>query len=173
LQLYDAIEADLGHLEAAIERLRSSFSIELRERSITDLFTEIAVLFDRRTEIYDAIALRQWQTTLDDFGLANFTTSAFKANISPDHMPRLFEAYSARRRVDQIRRETPALKKYNGGIIEAYRTAFADRDRAKQKDDCATLRSPTRAIGLLRFHTISAPAQTRLRRIDISAQFAR
>lgn len=140
-QFNGAVETDLIRVENALSTLRSSVSIRFRKESIADLAANIEALHNGRAEIYDAIALKHWQTTLADLGLAEFISCAFEANIPPGDLPQLFEAYSARQRVDQVRKQTPALQKASGGVIEAFRTAFADRDRTKQKDDCVFLRS--------------------------------
>jgi very-short-patch-repair endonuclease len=140
-QFNNMIEADLDRLEAGLTKLQETFSIAMHHRSIVELHKELTALFNRHAEAYDAIALKQWQTVLVDAGLEDFVASAFEADISPADMPRLFEAHTARQRVDQARRESPALTKYTGGIIEAYRTAFAERDRVRQKDDSAALKS--------------------------------
>jgi very-short-patch-repair endonuclease len=133
-------EADLDQLDAALTKLQTSFSLAIPHRTIEGLHGRITALFDRSTEVYDALALRQWEATLADSGLSDFVANAFSANVSPEHMLNLFEAHVARQRVDKVRRVSPAFEKYTGGIIEAYRSAFADRDRAKQKDDSEALR---------------------------------
>ena len=140
-ELRKKIAPDLDHLEAGLERLRSSYSVRIDDRSIDALSSKLNKLSDRSPEIYDAIGLRQWLTTLDDFGLTDFVASALAVDLTPDKIPGLFEAYVARCRVDQIRKQTPALRKYNGGIIESFRSAFAESDRAKQKEDRANVRT--------------------------------
>ena len=141
LAFNSAVEADIDHLDSLLEKFRSAFSIEFSERSMADLSSKTAALLKRRSEIYEVVAIKQWQETLDKLGLASFISAAFAADIPPDEIPRLYEAYFARQRVDQMRRDTPALGKASGGILDAHRTAFADRDRAKQRDDRVSLRS--------------------------------
>ncbi len=141
LAFYSAVEADLVQLDGLLEKFRSLYSIEFAEQSIEGLSTKASVLFDRHSEIYEVVAIKQWQETIEEFGLASFVSAAFAADIPPDDIPQLYEAYLARQQVDQIRRDVPALGKASGGILEAHRTAFADRDRAKQKDDRASVRS--------------------------------
>ena len=139
--LYDKVRPDLDNLDVVTEQLETSFSIKLEESTIQGLSAKLSSLYERRSQVYDALGLHQWQTTLDELGLATFVASALNANISPEKISGLFEAYAARWQVDQFRQSAPAFKKYNGGIIEAYRSAFAKSDREKLKEDCETIKS--------------------------------
>lgn len=143
-QLFNLRKATRLHVETLDTKLRqieSSYSLRLNDSGLNGIVARTTTLVDRQAELYDTISLKQCETELLELGLGDFVSSALRARIPNDQLTSFFEAYCARQRIDRIKVQTPALKKYNGTIIEAYRSEFAKGDRLKQKNDSDDIRS--------------------------------
>src|SRR5262249_36137227 len=114
--------------------------IDLEHLSVAELQERTQTLIGRSHELRDFLAIRQYRTALIQAGLEPFLAKADEMKLAPERLPALLEAIRADRRAAQAC-SSPKLDKHSGATLDARRRLFADRDRAKIRNDRALIRA--------------------------------
>jgi very-short-patch-repair endonuclease len=119
-----------------LEMLSSEFGLPDQSRLEPHVVSEkVSTLLGRKEELRELLGLYRERRALESLGLDGFLAHADRERIPPLHLPRLFEAILARRGAELAKRSADALQVNTGVSLETRRKQFAEKDRAKIKDD--------------------------------------
>jgi very-short-patch-repair endonuclease len=92
-------------------------------------------LLDHRDELRELLGLYRERRGLETLGLKEFIACADQHRIDPQQLPQLMEAVLAHRGAELAKKSSEALHENTGSSLENRRKQFAERDRAKIRDD--------------------------------------
>ncbi|NWL41098.1 hypothetical protein FBF71_28000 [Bradyrhizobium elkanii] len=119
-----------------IQALRSGFGfVDLDDAQPVSVAEKLRPLLDRKQELPEFLGLRHERRGLEELGLGDFLKRADAARIAPSRLPQLLESAISRRGATLARRSAQPLQNNTGASLEARRRQFAEKDRAKIRDD--------------------------------------
>jgi very-short-patch-repair endonuclease len=92
-------------------------------------------LLDHRDELRELLGLYRERRQLEALGLKDFIACADQSQIDPQQLPQLMDAILAHRGAELAKRSSEPLHENTGASLENRRKQFAEKDRAKIRDD--------------------------------------
>jgi very-short-patch-repair endonuclease len=129
-------QADLQAYDDQRKLLEGEFGItrlaQLEPAKLSEITSE---LLDHRDELRELLGLYRERRRLEALGLKDFIACADQHRIDPQQLPQLMEAVLAHRGAELAKRSSEALHENTGASLENRRKQFAEKDRAKIRDD--------------------------------------
>lgn len=123
-------------LDEQLEALGRDFGIHgFSQYQPKELADVTAKLIERRDELRELLGLSRERRGLEALGLGEFLVSADRHRIEPQQLPHLMDAILAHRGAELAKRSSEALHDNTGSSLEMRRKQFAEKDRAKIRDD--------------------------------------
>lgn len=136
LAIASKVQADLQAHDDLQGRLRVEFGIKALSRFDLGRLSEVtAELLEHRDELRELLGLYRERRGLESLGLKEFLDCADQRRIDPGRLTQLLGAVLAYRGAELAKRSSEALHANTGASLENRRRQFADKDRAKIRDD--------------------------------------
>ncbi len=130
------VQVDLQVYDDQRKLLEGEFGInclaQLEPAKLCEITSE---LLDHRDELRELLGLYRERRRLEALGLKDFIACADQHRIDPQQLPQLMEAILAHRSAELAKRSSEALHENTGASLENRRKQFAEKDRAKIRDD--------------------------------------
>jgi very-short-patch-repair endonuclease len=122
--------------EDQLEALGRDFGIHgFSQYQPKELSEVTAKLIEHRDELRELLGLYRERRGLESLGLAEFLACADRHQIEPQQLPHLMDAVLAHRGAELAKKSSEALHENTGSSLDMRRKQFAEKDRAKIRDD--------------------------------------
>lgn len=136
LAIASKAQADLQAHDDLQGRLEAEFGIKALSRFDPGRLSEVTVeLLQHRDELRELLGLYRERRGLESLGLKEFLACTDQHRIDPGHLTQLLGAVLAYRGAELAKKSEEALHANTGASLENRRRQFADKDRAKIRDD--------------------------------------